>query len=136
MTTRLRATAVGAMIDLSDTRVVAIYPMNLLRNVTIGDAAEITFLSVPGRIFSGKVIRLSKYTGEGQIAPEGNLPEAASIKSKGRLSATIRLDDENSAKKLSLGEAGSAAIYSKSGGPFHIISKIYLRMISLAYYLP
>lgn len=131
MATRLRATAVGAFMDISDTRVVAVCPMNLLRNAAAGDLAELAFMSTPGRTWSGKILRLAKYTGEGRMGPEGTLPEAASVGSKGFLTATIRLDDEDSARRLSLGEAGAAALYTQAGGPYHEISKFHLRMISL-----
>ncbi len=48
----------------------------------------------------------------------------------------IVLDDEAFARKLSLGGAGTTAIYTTVGNPFHIITKITMRIKSLMYNLP
>ena len=48
----------------------------------------------------------------------------------------ISLDDDDLAKELPLGGAGTTAVYTTSGKPFHIISKIALRMKGWMYYLP
>jgi len=48
----------------------------------------------------------------------------------------IRLDEEEVPKKLPLGAAGTTAIYTNSGKPFHLISKIALRIKGWMYYLP
>jgi hypothetical protein len=61
---------------------------------------------------------------------------AANIGSKGFLVVRISLDDEELAKTLPLGAAGTTAIYSGFGKPFHSISKIALRMKGWLYYLP
>ncbi len=48
----------------------------------------------------------------------------------------IRLDDEALAKKLPLGAAAVATIYTDYGKPFHMISKVVIRMKGWMYYLP
>ena len=68
--------------------------------------------------------------------PDGTLPEAANIGSKGFLAVRIRLDDEQLAKELPLGAAGTTTIYSDFGKPFHLISKITIRIKGWMYYLP
>ena len=77
-----------------------------------------------------------RYTGEGQIEPSGVLPVAKTVGSKGFLVVRILLDDQEQAKELPLGGAGTVAIYTQVGGPFHVISKIALRMKSWIYYAP
>jgi multidrug resistance efflux pump len=136
ITTALRASAVGMYMDMSDTRIVVVLPQNLMRKVDVGDPAELAFKSRPGKIDLGKVVAVSRYTGEGQLAPKGDLPIAANVGSKGFLGAVVRLDDENLAQQLALGEAGVAAIYTQPAGPFEIVSKIYLRMLSIMFFLP
>lgn len=136
ITTSLRASAVGTFMDMSDTRVVVVLPQNLLRKVATGDPVEFAFLSRPGMIDTGKVLAVSKYTGEGQLAPSGDLPIAANVGSRGYLAAVVRLDDDAVATELALGEAGAAAIYTQPSGPFAVVSKIYLRMLSLMNFLP
>jgi multidrug resistance efflux pump len=133
---RQQAWSVGTIMDLSDTAVLAIYPQNLLKRVAPGDSVEIAFRRHPGTIATGKVESVVKYTGEGQFAASDRLPVVATVGSKGFLAVRIVLDDEELAKTLPLGAAGSVAIYTEFGGPFHIISKIVVRMKGWLYYLP
>ncbi len=133
---RWRFTSSGTVMDLSDTTILAVYPQNLLKNVKAGNDVEIAFKSRPGQIATGKVDAVVKYTGEGQFMPTGYLPEAASVGSKGFLVVRIRLDDEDLAKKLPLGAAGATAIYTDVGAPFHLISKITIRINGWMNYLP
>jgi multidrug resistance efflux pump len=133
---RWRFTSTGTVMDMSDTAVAAVFPQNLLKNVEVGNHAEIAFKSMPGQVVAGKVDAIIKYTGEGQFMPTGYLPEAASVGSKGFLVVRIRLDDEDLAKKLPLGAAGTTAIYTDVGKPFHLISKITVRINGWMNYLP
>ena len=64
------------------------------------------------------------------------MPIAANLGSKGFLAAVIKLDDEELARELALGEASVVAIYTRPGGPFAVVSKIYIRMLSLMFFLP
>lgn len=102
--------------------------MSVTKIVAAGDLVEIAFKSFPSRISTGKADAVLEYTGEGQILTSGVLPSAASIRSKGFLAVRIDLDDEAFARELPLGGAGTTAIYTKVGGPFHAITKIALRM--------
>ena len=133
---RWQFTAVGTIIDHSDTAVLAIYPQNLIRHVAKGDVVEIAFRRHPGTIATGKVDTVIKYTGEGQFAASDKIPVIATVGAKGFLAVRIHLDDEKLAKELPLGASGTTAIYSGFGKPFHVISKIALRMKGWLYYLP
>lgn len=133
---RWRFTSAGTVMDLSDTAIVAVFPQNQLKNVKAGNDVEIAFKSRPGLIATGEVEAVVKYTGEGQFLPTGKLPEAVNVGSKGFLVVRIRLDDDQLAKKLPLGAAGTTAIYTDFGNPFHLISKITVRIKGWMYYLP
>jgi multidrug resistance efflux pump len=133
---RWQFTAIGTIVDHSDNAVLAIYPQNLLKNVASGDEVEIAFRRHPGTIATGKVDTVIKYTGEGQFLAKDSLPVVATVGSKGFLAVRIHLDDEELAKELPLGASGATAIYSGFGKPFHIISKIALRMKGWLFYLP
>ena len=122
--------------DLSDTAILAVYPQNLLKYVDSGDNVEIAFRRTPGQIATGKVEAVIKYTGEGQFAAGGQLPVVATVGSKGFLAVRIRLDNDQLAKTLPLGAAGTTAIYTEFGKHFHLISKIALRIKGWLYYLP
>ena len=108
----------------------------MLKNVKSGDQVEIAFKRRPGRIVTGKVEAIVKYTGEGQLMPSSKLPVMATMGSKGYLVVRVRLDDEKLARELPLGAAGTTAIYTDSGKPFHAITKIAIRMKGWLYYLP
>jgi len=136
ITAVLRASAIGTFMETSNTRVLAVLPQNLMRKVAVGDPVELAFMSTPGKIDNGKVIRIVNYTGEGQFTQSGDLPVVANIGSKGKLAAVIQVDDEALAEELALGAAGAAAIYTRPAAAVHAISKVYLRMISLVFFLP
>ena len=130
-----RFASVGTIEDMSDSYILAVYPQNQLNNVKEGDHVEIVFKRLRGQLATGKVERILKYTGEGELLPSGNLPVAATIGSKGKLFVRIRLDDEDLAMKLPLGAAGTTAIYTDFGGPFQIITRCVVRVKGWLYYI-
>lgn len=136
ITATLRASAVGTFMETGNERIVGVFPQNLLRNVKSGDAAEIAFKSRPGDIAAGKVFRVANYTGEGQLVASGDVPVLANLGSKGFFAVVIELDDPELATSLGLGEAGSATVYTKPEGLFHVLSWMYIRLISILNYLP
>lgn len=136
MGTTVIARQQGSFMDMSETVVGAVFPQNLVENVASGDIVEIAFKSLPGQIATGKVDEVLEYTGEGQLDMTGVVPEAKNIGSKGFLVVRVLLDDQELAKGLPLGGAGTTAIYTQFGKPFHIITKITLRMKAWIYYAP
>ena len=136
MTTTVITSAQGTFMDMTETVIGAVFPQNVLKNVAQGDSVEIALKSLPGQIATGKVDEILEYTGEGQLEPSGRLPIAADIHADGYLVVRILLDDAKLAEELPLGGAGTVAVYTKFGRPFHVISKIALRMKSWMYYAP
>ena len=132
----LKFASVGTFVDTTETFILANYPQNLLKNVKSGDPVDVAFKSSPGRVNSGRVEIVVEATGEGQFAPTGDLPVAADGGSKGSLLVKIRLDDDTAAAALPVGGAGAVAIYTQSGKPFQVISKVYMRMLCWLNYLP
>ena len=126
----------GSFMDMTETVVAAVFPMNVVQHIAPGDNVEIAFKSLPGRIVTGKVDQVLKYTGEGQLNVSATLPEAKSIGSKGMLAVRIVLDDPELAKRLPLGGAGTTAIYTDYAKPFQIITKISVRIKMWMYYAP
>jgi multidrug resistance efflux pump len=136
MTTTLSSAVQGTFMDMSETVVVAVFPMNVLKNVEPGNTVEIAFKSFPGQIATGKVDTVIEYTGEGQLTPDAQLPVAKDLGSKGFLAVRIALDDQTLAKDLPLGGAGTTTIYTNVGQPFHLISKITIRIKAWMNYVP
>jgi membrane fusion protein (multidrug efflux system) len=126
----------GSFMDMTETAVAAIFPMNVVQHVAPGDHVEIAFKSLPGQLVTGKVDQVLEYTGEGQLNVSGTIPQAKSIGSKGMLAVRILLDDPELAKRLPLGGAGTTAIYTDYAKPFHIITRISVRMKMWMNYAP
>ena len=74
-------------------------------------------------------------TGEGQFVTGGQLISAADIASQGMFAVKIKLDDPESVKDLEMGTAGMVAIYTDRFTPFHIISRVVVRMNAWQNYL-
>jgi multidrug resistance efflux pump len=126
----------ASFMDMTETVVGAVFPMNLVAHIAPGDPVEIAFKSLPGQIATGKVDRVLEYTGEGHLDMTGVVPIAKTIDSKGMLLVAVVLDDQELAKQLPLGGAGTTAIYTKFAQPFHIITKITVRIKAWMNYLP
>lgn len=131
-----RFTAMGTVMDMSNTAILAVLPQNMLKHVAPGNPVEIAFKRRPGQFVTGKVDSVIKYTGEGQLLPDRILPTVAKLGSKGYLAVRIHLDDAELARELPLGAAGSVAIYTDVGKPLHLISKLSLRMNAWMNYMP
>lgn len=136
MATSQGQSAIGAFMDMTDTVVAGVFPQNTLKYVEPDNVVEIAFKSRPGTIATGKFDTILDYTGEGQLTPEGVLPIAADLGSKGYLVVRIKLDDEKLARELPLGVAGALTIYTNVGRPFHVISKITIRIKGWMNYVP
>ncbi|MCO8124190.1 efflux RND transporter periplasmic adaptor subunit [Stieleria sp. TO1_6] len=125
----------GTFVDTSRVLIVASFPQNLTKNVQPGDAAELTFKTRPGEIFSATVESIVEATGEGQLSLGGTVPKATEIGSNGYLAVKFRLDDESLADQLAMGTAGTVAVYTQTGKMFHVISKVTVRINAWMYYL-
>ncbi len=134
--TPLPMAAAGTFIDTEETTVVAPFPAQMLLHVKPGQQVELAFKSRPGQLFRGEVQDVIQATGEGQFTTGGKLPSAASIGSPGFLAVKVRFDDAPAADELEMGSAGAMAIYTDWGKPFHVISKVAIRMKKWAYFLP
>lgn len=136
MTTTVASSAQGTFMATGHTRIAAVYPENLLKNVAAGNTVEIAFRSLPGKIVNGKVTEVLDFTGEGQLLATGQVPSARDLGAKGYLVVAIKLDDPEMEASLPLGAAGTVAIYTDVLKPFQLVSKISLRMKMWLNYLP
>lgn len=125
----------GTFIDTSDVSVVGVFSQNVLKNVKPGDKVELVFKTRPGQVFAGTVGAVIAASGEGQFITSGQLLEAADVHSSGKLAVSILLEDEELVNSLPMGAAGTSAIYTDSGKPFQVISKVTVRIQAWMYYL-
>lgn len=135
MAVPLPLSPMGTFVDTSQVEIVASFPQNVLKHVQSGDPVELVFKTRPGEVYPATVETIIQASGEGQFAVSGTLPSAAQIGSKGMLAVKFQVKDPKIAKELAMGTAGVAAIYTDSGKPFHVISKVTIRINAWMYYL-
>jgi hypothetical protein len=67
-------------------------------------------------------------TGEAQLAPSGQIPVFTGAPIRGRRVIRIALDDRSLITKLGQGAQSFVAVYTSKGKPFHLITKVVVRM--------
>jgi multidrug resistance efflux pump len=105
------------------------------RLVKKGDPVEVFFASRPGQIFTGAVSAVIQATGEAQLAPSGQIPVFTGVPIRGRRVITVKLDDKTLMRELGQGAQSFVAVYTDKGKPFHIITKVVVRMQAWLGYL-
>lgn len=110
-------------------KVVATYPPNALRHIAIGDEVEVAFDRHPGEIFPGRVVRLGRLSGEGQLKPDGNVSTWAPIPAS-RYPIIVALDADPGTLDLPGGAGGASAVYTDRAKPIRIIRRVMIRMYS------
>jgi len=129
-------TVAMALVEDSETAVVvSIHQINL-RHVAPGQEAEVTFKVKPGQVFKATVEHVVADLASGQVAPGGVLPVPGQIMPAPYF-VRLRLDDEEVARSLPTGAAGTAAIYTGEFEISYMIRRVMIRMDAwLAYILP
>ena len=119
----------------TDTRVViATFPQSALEFVSEGDAAEIAFDRLPGRILNARVQAVIPATGQGQLPPSGTLMEWTTNPVPGRFGVALKLDDVGDLT-IPAGTSGVAAVYTDRAQAIRIIRKVVIRMTTWLNYV-
>jgi len=125
-----------AFVDDSKTYVVASIHQINIRHVAPGQEAEVIFKVRPGEIFTATVEHVVADLATGQVAPGGFLPMPSQIV-PAPYYVRLKLDDEEAAKSLPTGAAGTAAIYTGEFEISYMIRRVMMRMDAwLAYIVP
>ena len=129
-----------AMIFINDSAkdraLAAAFQQNALQRVRAGDAAEIAFQAVPGRVFKGKVRILLDAIAAGQMQSSGTLQDfGATTAESSRGMALIDILDDISPYQIPVGSAAQVAIYTDHFKDLSLIRKILLRMKSWENYV-
>jgi len=119
--------------DSSD--ILTSFSQSAIRRIKPGDAVEVVFTKVPGRVFSGKVVHIGEATAESQLQASATLNPISGTPLRAHWPVMVKLDDEALAAELPQGAGGRLAVYTDAGAPFHIISKVVLRMSAWTGYL-
>jgi len=125
---------VMAFIDASETIIGVEIPQIYARYVAVGQAVEVTFKIFPGRVFSGHVEAVLQATASGQVQPSG-LAVSPSAISAAPFVVRVKLDDQETARRLPAGATGDAAIFTDHVKAAHVIRKVLLRQIAILNYV-
>jgi len=98
------------------------------RYIKEGDVVEMVFPKFPGQVFPGKVSAVIEATGEAQLAPSGQIPVFTGAPVRGRRVLTVDLNDPSMMRELGQGAQSFVAVYTDKGKPFHVITKVVVRM--------
>ncbi len=115
--------------------IVASFSQSSIRSVEVGDAAEMVFALHPGRVFTGTVTHVIRASGTAQLAASGNIPTLTGSPAAGRYAVRIKLDNAEDLALLPQGASCQVAAYTNHGKPFHIITKVVMRMGAWMAYL-
>ncbi len=129
--------ATPAMTFISDEtkEIVASYSQSSIRKLAVGDPAEMVFAMFPGEVFAGTVTHIIKATGTAQMGASGSIPVMSGAPAAGRYAVRVSLDDPDALDRLPQGASCSVTVYASVGKPFHVISKVAMRITAWTAYL-
>lgn len=126
--TTLPGMAPMTFVSTEGTQIVASMSQSAVRYVQPDDTVEVVFSGLPGKVYPGKVIAIAKATGEAQLAPSGLIPSFTGQPIVGRRALRIELDDKSIVSEMGQGAQTFVAVYTQKGKPFHVITKVVVRM--------
>lgn len=117
------------------------YRQNSSKRLQVGFEAEIAFDALPGRVFTGEVVKVLPAIAEGEVQANGNMISLGLMgRIPGRIPVEIKVTDPrfpDLVQHLPGGSYGQSAIYSDSFTHVAIMRKIILRMSSwMSYFFP
>jgi multidrug resistance efflux pump len=118
-----------------DSQLVAAFQQNSLQRVKAGDAAEVAFDAVPGRVFKAKVRSVIDAIAAGQLESSLTLVEPETRTAAGRALAQIDVSDQIRDYQIPLGSKAQVAIYTEHLHDLSLLRKILLRMKSWQNYV-
>lgn len=124
-----------AFVSTENTDILTSFSQSAIRHIKIGNAVEVVFTRIPGQVFAGKVILIGEATAESQLQASATLQTLSGAPANARWPVIIKLDDLAQATALPQGAGGSVAVFTDTGAPFHIISKVVMRMTAWTGYL-
>lgn len=125
---------VMAFIDTSDTVVGIEVAQNDSRFIAPGQAVEIAFKFLPGRIHKGRVEAVLQAISTGQVQASGLAVTPGPIQAFPFV-VRVKLDDPALLQSLPAGSVGDAAIFTSRVTSTHVIRKVLLRQIAILNYV-
>jgi multidrug resistance efflux pump len=124
-----------AFVSTEQSPVLASFSQSAIRKISEGDEVEITFNHAPGQVYSGRIERVVAISGQSQLTASSTLPSFTGAPISDRWPVVVFLDDAEAAAAMQQGAGGSVVVYTESGKPFHVISRVAIRLIAWLNYL-
>ncbi|GJM63820.1 HlyD family secretion protein [Persicobacter diffluens] len=113
--------------------VVATFNQNELHQMAVGNEAELTFVSQPGKIVPAEISSIVWASSRGQLLPSGVLPPADQApQAQGKYIVRFKIMDDS---QVAMGANGAVAVYTNDMMPFYIIRKVMIRLSAKLNYL-
>ena len=117
-------------------RFVAAFRQQSLLRLQPGSDAELTFTSLPGQVFSAKLVEVLPTIAESQLAAGQRLVGGEAFQRMENETLTmIEIEKSDAVEALPLGVSAQAAVYSEHFHHVAIMRQILLRMMSWQHYL-
>ena len=117
-------------------RYVGAFRQQSLLRLQPGNEAEVTFTSLPGQVFTGKLVEVLPTIAEAQLSAGQQLVGGEAFRRMDNEAlAIIELEPNESVDALPMGVSAQAAVYSEHLHHVAIIRRILLRMMSWQHYL-
>lgn len=117
-------------------RYVGAFRQQSLLRLQPGNEAEVTFTSLPGQVFTGKLVEVLPTIAEAQLSAGQQLVGGEAFRRMDNEAlAIIELEPNESVEALPMGVSAQAAVYSEHLHHVAIIRRILLRMMSWQHYL-
>jgi len=108
-------------------QIYALFNQNELHQVEAGNEGEITLDTYPGRVIKAHVDSIIWAQAQGQIDPNGNLPQTTFTPPPGKFPVKLVVAESDRELFLAAGARGTAAIYTKRFTLIHLVRKVLLR---------
>ena len=124
-----------AFVSTEENPVLASFSQSAVRKIAVGNPVEVTFSNAPGQVFSGRIERIVGMSGQSQLAASSTLPTFTGAPVADRWPVLVYLDDGEAAASMQQGMGGTVVVYTEYGAPFHIVSKVAIRLMAWLNYL-
>ena len=130
----LPLTPAMAFIDTSEIVIAAQIHQIYTRYIEPGQSAEVTFKTIPGKVFPATVMYLLPVTAQGQASVSGYAAQSVSTVA-GPFFVRLKLDDPELEAKLLPGALADVAIYTPHAKAAHLIRRVMIRMTAILNYV-
>ncbi len=116
--------------------VIASFSQSAIRYISVDDPVEMVFASRPGKVYTGKVIRIARGSGTSQMSASGQMLVMTGAPENSRWPVLVAFDNPEEANSIPQSASTSMlAVYTQKGKPVHAISKVVMRMSAWTGYL-